>query len=150
MPNETLIKFGYPDSLVHEYDDWVVLLRPVQVTVASLVLACKLDIDSVGKIPAKTFAELATVTSDIESTLRNTFHYDKINYLLLMMVDKHVHFHVLPRYESARSLKGEDFKDTSWPGPPNISENMGITNEQYEEILALLKSSWPMRAEGSG
>ncbi len=150
MANETLIKFGYPDSLVHEYDDWVVLLRPVQITVASLVLACKLDIESMGQIPANTFAELATVTSDIETVLQKTFQYDKINYLLLMMVDKHVHFHVLPRYESTRSLNGEEFEDAFWPGPPDISQTMDITSGQYDEMLVRLKSSWPVLPAGLG
>ena len=113
MPNETIVKFGYPDSLVHEYNDWVVLLRPDQITIGSLVLACKLDIESVGQVPADTFAELATITRDIETALGKVFHHDKINYLLLMMVDKHVHFHVLPRYASARRVKGTEFEDAS-------------------------------------
>jgi len=30
--NDTIRKFGYPDTLIHEYDHWVVLLRPQQVT----------------------------------------------------------------------------------------------------------------------
>jgi hypothetical protein len=25
--NETIRKFGYPDTLIHAYDHWVVLLR---------------------------------------------------------------------------------------------------------------------------
>ena len=39
MVNDTIAKFGYPDSLVHEYDGWVVLLRHDQVTPGALVLA---------------------------------------------------------------------------------------------------------------
>ena len=37
--NVTMQKFGYPDTLIAEYDHWVVLLRPSQVTLGSLVLA---------------------------------------------------------------------------------------------------------------
>ena len=39
--NPTMQKFGYPDSLIREYDHWVVLLRPQQVTLGALVLVCK-------------------------------------------------------------------------------------------------------------
>jgi len=143
MPNETLLKFGYPDSLIHEYNDWVVMLRPAQVTIGSLVLACKLEIDSIGKVPADAFAEMATVTADIESSLGEVFQHDKINYLLLMMVDKHVHFHVLPRYASSRSLNGAEYEDSSWPGPPDVTQSLKVTDDQFGEMLAKLKSVWP-------
>ena len=36
--NPTIVKFGYPASLVHELEHWVILLRPAQVTLGSLVL----------------------------------------------------------------------------------------------------------------
>ena len=39
--NETIAKFGYPETLVAEYTHWVVLLRPAQPTLGSLVLAAK-------------------------------------------------------------------------------------------------------------
>lgn len=143
MPNETLTKFNYPESLIHEYNDWVVLLRPAQITLGSLVLACKSDATSMGEVSPETFAELSTITADLESTLQTTFQYDKINYLLLMMVDKNVHFHVLPRYSSARDLAGTSFEDSSWPGPPDITQTAEITAAQYNEMLELLKTNWP-------
>src|SRR3546814_13935927 len=39
--NETIRKFGYPATLIREYDPWVVLLRPAQLTLGPLVLAAK-------------------------------------------------------------------------------------------------------------
>ncbi len=37
--NKTIVRFGYPATLVAEYEHWVVLLRPEQPTLGSLVLA---------------------------------------------------------------------------------------------------------------
>src|SRR3546814_7459383 len=37
--NETIHTFGYPATLIREYDHWVVLLRLAQLTLGSLVLA---------------------------------------------------------------------------------------------------------------
>ena len=48
--NETARKFGYPDSVVHEFDHWLVQLRPAQVTIGSLVLVCKDDASRFGEI----------------------------------------------------------------------------------------------------
>lgn len=142
MPHETILKFGYPQTLLHEYKHWVVLLRPKQVTVGSLVLACKEDAERVSEVSAKAFAELKTVTTDVETTLQKAFLYDKINYLLLMMVDKQVHFHVLPRYAEARQVAGGTFTDSAWPGPPDVTQALDMTDEQLEEVQNALRSDW--------
>ena len=81
----------------------MVLLRPAQPTLGSLVLACKEDATSLGAVSGAAYAELALATADIERTLGQAFDFRKINYLALMMVDPHVHFHVIPRYSEPGS-----------------------------------------------
>ncbi|HWJ37643.1 MAG TPA: HIT family protein, partial [Sphingomicrobium sp.] len=39
--NPTIEKFGFPVSLLKELRHWLVLVRPAQVTLGSLVLAAK-------------------------------------------------------------------------------------------------------------
>ena len=94
--NATIAKFGWPATLVAEFDHWVVLLRPAQPTLGSLVLAAKSDATAFGDLPGEAHAELKAVTAAIEHALRGAVNYAKINYLMLMMVDPHVHFHVIP------------------------------------------------------
>ena len=118
--NETIKKFGWPASLIADYEHWVVLLRPAQPTLGSLVLAAKSDATAFGDLPAEAHAELKTVTGAIEAALRAAVGYQKINYLMLMMVDPHVHFHVLPRYEGERSGGGLTVRDAGWPGQPDL------------------------------
>ena len=120
--NETMKKFGYPDTLVKEYKNWVVLLRRQQVTLGSLVLICKNEADALSKISSDAFAELKEVTTSIELSLKHCFSYDKINYLMLMMVDRDVHFHVLPRYAESRTFGQMAFNDPGWPGPPDLTK----------------------------
>ena len=118
--NETIVKFGWPASLIAEFAHWVVLLRPAQPTLGSLVLAAKSDATAFGDLPAEAHAELKTVTGAIEAALRAAVGYQKINYLMLMMVDPHVHFHVLPRYEGEHSGGGLTVRDAGWPGQPDL------------------------------
>ena len=132
--NATMEKFCYPDTLIKEYLHWVVLLRPQQATLGALVLACKDESDALSKISQAAFSELAEITAAIEKHLRGCFSYDKINYLLLMMVDKDVHFHVLPRYADVRHFERMAFKDPGWPGPPDLS----WANETGDVINPLL------------
>ena len=104
--NPTIEKFGWPATLIAEFTHWVVLLRPAQPTLGSLILAAKSDATAFGDLPDDTHAELKTVTVAIEAALTKAVGYAKINYLMLMMVDPHVHFHVIPRYEGTRSAAG--------------------------------------------
>lgn len=143
MAHETMLKFNYPSTLLKEYHHWVVLLRPKQVTLGSLVLACKEEATRMSEVSLEAFSELKTVTNDLEQTLQRLFHYDKINYLCLMMVDKHVHFHVLPRYATARLASGVEFIDAKWPTPPDVTQAVDLSEAQFSTLLAQLRAQWP-------
>ncbi len=123
MANETMRKFGYPDSLVREYDHWVVLLRPAQVTLGSLVLAAKSDATAFGATARRGPCRTGHASPrEVEATLlKAEVDYERINYLMLMMVDPHVHFHIFPRYEGSRTFDGQSrSRIAGWPGPPDL------------------------------
>jgi diadenosine tetraphosphate (Ap4A) HIT family hydrolase len=142
MANETMLKFGYPGTLVREYEHWVVLLRAAQVTLGSLVLAAKSDATAFGGLPPEAHAELATVTKEIEATLLAEIGYDKINYLMLMMVDPNVHFHVFPRYSDPKTLEGVTVGDAGWPGPPDLKSAPSLNTEALERLRTRFSRQW--------
>jgi diadenosine tetraphosphate (Ap4A) HIT family hydrolase len=141
--NETIRKFGHPATLIREYQHWVVLLRPQQPTAGSLVLAAKSDATAFSDLDPAAFAELAQVTSDIEATLRTAVSYERINYLMLMMVDPHVHFHVIPRYDGERTLGGVTVPDQGWPRVPDLGSAVALEPGQIEDLVTLVKGAWP-------
>jgi diadenosine tetraphosphate (Ap4A) HIT family hydrolase len=143
MSNATLVKFGLPDTLIAAYKHWVVLLRPAQVTLGSLVVGAKGDWTAFSQLPPQAFAELALVTHCIETGLRSFSAYDKINYLMLMMVDPHVHFHVIPRYAQARRFATEEFPDVGWPGQPNLAEAKTLSTNARTELIDAIRRHWP-------
>lgn len=141
--NATITRFGYPASLVADYEHWVVLLRPQQATLGALVLAARSDAHAFGDLGVEATAEIARVTRDIETTLAAIFSYDKINYLMLMMVDPHVHFHVLPRYADERQHDGARFVDPGWPGPPRLDLENETTPDSRDRLRQQLLAAWP-------
>ena len=132
--NPTVEKFGYPASLIREYQHWVVLLRPAQVTLGSLVLAAKSDAQAYSALPPEAFAEQGLVVGHIEQALQAFCAYEKINYLMLMMVDREVHFHVIPRYSQARTFAEIEFPDRGWPKAPDLASAIELTPEQSARI----------------
>ncbi len=143
MANQTMLRFGYPQSLVAEAEHWVVLLRPEQVTAGCLVLACKEDVTSLGQITSAAGTELPGVVAAIETALSATYGPEKFNYLALMMVDPHVHFHVIPRYARAVEVAGSTIPDPGWPKQPNLAAAATLTADQMDQMLGDLKSNWP-------
>lgn len=139
MANPTMLKFGYPDTLVREWDHWALLLRPTQVTLGSLVLAATGSATAYSDLPDGAFAEQAVAVRAIETALKWFCNYERINYLMLMMVDPHVHFHVIPRYSQARSFLGIEFPDTGWPGPPDLKSGVGLGSGQVGSISKELR-----------
>ncbi len=118
--NATIKKFGYPATLVRDYRHWVLLVRPAQVTAGSLILAAKGDATAYGDLPTDAFTEQGSIVSELEQKLREIIKLDRINYLMLMMLDPHVHFHIFPRYRGTRSFAGLVLTDHGWPGPPDL------------------------------
>jgi diadenosine tetraphosphate (Ap4A) HIT family hydrolase len=137
--NATLQKFGYPASLVKEHDHWCILLRSQQVTLGSLVLAAKSDATAFSDLPPAAFSELSTVITEIEHSLKRFNPYDKINYLMLMMVDPHVHMHVIPRYSKPQFFDAEEFIDRGWPGPPDLKFAPVLNDKVQKNLLWTLQ-----------
>lgn len=142
MMNETIRKFGWPATLVREFDHWLVLARPAQPTLGSLVLAARSDATAFGDLPAGAHAELKGVTTAIEAALAGAVGYDRINYLMLMMVDPHVHFHVIPRYDGARTWQGLEFPDAGWPKVPDLGQAVTLDAARMAALVDWLKAAF--------
>ena len=137
--NETIVKFGHPATLIAEYEHWVVLLRPAQPTLGALILAAKSDATAFGDLPDGAHAELRQATRAIEAALRREVRYERINYLMLMMVDPNVHFHVLPRYDGERSGAGLTVADAGWPAQPDLRQAVKLGDAEVAALTGWLK-----------
>jgi diadenosine tetraphosphate (Ap4A) HIT family hydrolase len=142
VPNATETKFGDPDSRIAQTDCWTVLLRPKQPTLGSLVLVCREPVQQFSALSVAAFADLAQVIKGVESMLKQVVGYERINYLMLMMVDPDVHFHVIPRYSTARQHSGVQYPDTGWPGPPQLEPSISPDSEARAALLAKLRGTW--------
>ncbi|WP_372716736.1 HIT family protein [Immundisolibacter sp.] len=140
--NATAVKFGDPETRIAHRGAWTVLLRPRQVTLGALVLVCEEPVATFGQVSAQAFADLRGVTQGIERMLQRAFTYDKINYLMLMMVDPDVHFHVLPRYAQARQFAGLTFTDPGWPNPADLAGDHPLGGEVRANLVSHLRGMW--------
>ncbi len=142
MTNPTATAFGYPHTLVAETRHWLVLVRPKQPTWGSLALVCKEPVEAFADLSLDAFADLKVATTGIEAMLAHVVAYERINYLMLMMVDRDVHFHVIPRYDGTREDAGLTFTDAGWPGPPALGQSVDLDADQAASLARRLAEAW--------
>ena len=142
MTNPTALAFGYPGSKIAETDYWLILVRPKQPTFGSLVLVCKETVQAFSEVSPAAFADLQVAVAGIERLLKAQVDYEKINYLMLMMVDKDVHFHVIPRYEGAREHEGANFPDAGWPAAPALGAAVALSDDGVERLAQRFAQAW--------
>ncbi|MBY0483324.1 MAG: HIT family protein [Nitrosomonas sp.] len=135
-------KFGAPQTIIRQYQYWSVMLRPAQATLGALVLAAHEPAEAFSQLSPASFTELHTITGHIESALTKAFQYDKINYLMLMMVDPDVHFHVIPRYAQPRQFADREFIDAGWPAMPNLGQINKTDAAINQRIMNYIQSCW--------
>ncbi|HEY5559561.1 MAG TPA: HIT family protein [Steroidobacteraceae bacterium] len=142
MANPTEIKFGDPATRIAQTGHWTVLLRPKQPTLGSLVLVCREPVRAFAELSAAAYANLRAVVRCVEPALREVSAYERINYLMLMMVDPDVHFHVIPRYGGSRRFMGADYPDAGWPGPPDLQTALTPEADARNALLERLRVAY--------
>ena len=141
MANATETKFGDPAMRLAQTDCWTLLLRPKQPTLGALVLVCREPVGAFADVSAKAFAEMQGMVRRIEAALHEVVGYERINYLMLMMVDPDVHFHVIPRYDGTRSFQGVAFPDAGWPGPPALDAAITLDATTSDRLGTALREA---------
>jgi diadenosine tetraphosphate (Ap4A) HIT family hydrolase len=140
--HDTAKRFGWPASVIHGGTHWTVLLRPQQATLGALVLCANSPVLRYSELPAAAFAEQGELVVRIENALRRFVNYDRINWLMLMMVDPQVHFHVIPRYASPREFEGISFVDGGWPALPQLGGGIASDESLRDRLIRTIRSHW--------
>lgn len=148
MTNPTETKFGDPATRIAQTSHWTVLLRPKQPTLGALVLVCREPVKAFADLSLEAFVDLRATIQRVEAALREVVGYERINYLMLMMVDPDVHFHVLPRYGVARTFEGVEFPDTGWPGAPALEPSVTLTAAAQGLMIERLRKAWNRAEHG--
>ena len=115
-------KFRVRELLVAESSHWTWSVRPAQATLGAGVIALKRPALRLSEVTAEEMADLASLVREVEGRVARCFRHQIMNYLMLMMVDHHVHYHALPRYEGPREFAGLTWIDPGWPALPAFGE----------------------------
>lgn len=129
-------KFRVEELLIARTEAWSWSLRPGQATLAAGVLSLNRYAAAFSDVGGAELAEMAVLVGQLERAVKASFDCDRINYLMLMMVDHHVHFHVIPRYQGVRQFAGLEWVDGGWPALPQLSVSQ---HQERPSVLAAIR-----------
>jgi diadenosine tetraphosphate (Ap4A) HIT family hydrolase len=127
-------RFRIRERLVKEFDYWLVVVRPSQITLGACLFLLKRDARSLGELSADESNELVQVVNWFETKAAAVFGAEKFNYVVAMMKDPTTHFHAFPRYSTEQVRYAITWRDESWP---KVIEFRGP--ETSEDILSAIR-----------
>jgi len=138
-------KFDKGNNLVKEYKYWTLLLNLKPRKFGQCVAILKRHIDKLADVTPEEMSEYALVASEIESALRTSFDTHLVHHLLLMSLDKHVHFHIMPRYKKPINFGSISWTDDGLPSPlaadPASYKSIALSKDDTNALISKLKSA---------
>lgn len=113
-------KFRLNELTIAVTEHWTWSVRPAQTTLGATVLSMNRLCPAFGEMTKSEARDLGDAARLVESHVRHLWAPERFNYLMFMLVDEHVHFHVLPRYAGPRSFAGVAWTDPAWPKPLDV------------------------------
>lgn len=134
-------KFRVEELKVLENRSWTWSVRPGQPTLGAGILSLNRYAPKLSDVTGEEMQDLAELVGILEGAIGTAFHHDIMNYLMLMMVDHHVHYHVVPRYETTQEFAGREWVDNGWPALPVLGDSQHADEpELLRAIREKLKS----------
>ncbi len=131
-------KFRVDELRVAASSAWTWSVRPDQPTLGAGVLSLNRFAQHLSDVTAEEMADLAGLITKLERVVKETFEHNIMNYLMLMMVDHHVHYHVIPRYDGIRQFAGLEWVDKGWPALPILPDSQ---HKDQDGVLPAIKNA---------
>lgn len=133
-------KFDLDNNLIKEYKHWMLLLRKSNVKLGSCVAILKRDAFPLSQVTQEEMAEYAVIANEVEAALKKTFNPHLVHHLALMFVDKHIHFHIIPRYTQVVEFAGINWEDDNIPDPL-LQKREELSQDTLNQIRDTIKSN---------
>lgn len=105
----------YSEYIIKNYNNWILYLQPNQFYLGRCYLWYAYDnpVD-LFELDQNSLKELADITCEVKRALSKCFMPDMFNYASLNNITRHLHFHVIPRYQRKVIFENFTFEDKNW------------------------------------
>jgi len=131
-------KFETDRLLIARSAHWTWSARAKHTTLGAGVLSLNRYCTAFSDITPEEAIDLAVISKTIETKVKQAFKAETFNYLMLMMVDAHLHYHVIPRYSGPREFAGRTWTDSGWPALPALKDSPDLSEDHA--LIAIIKA----------
>ena len=128
--------------LIKEYAYWKIFLHPNKGYLGRCVLWCtRDDAFEITDATQEEQEELFIILKNLRSALVKSFSPDWFNYSFLGNIDRHLHAHIIPRYEKERTFEKIIFKDELYGKNYSTDIHFTVPDEVIMKILGKIKEN---------
>jgi diadenosine tetraphosphate (Ap4A) HIT family hydrolase len=128
--------------VVRESRHWLLVVNRNQNLLGRCILSLRRHAEAVSELSAEEWADLQDEIRASTELLAAAFGPDHFNFAFLQNQDRHVHLHVIPRYEGPREFGGRSFVDEDFPGPQPMrswaTNSLVLSPEELDAVARLL------------
>ena len=126
-------------GVVRQSDHWTLVLNENQATLGRVFLALnRHETDALALTPGEQ-ADLWALAAEAKQALAALFAPDHFNYMFLMNLTPHVHFHLFPRYAGPREFAGQTWTDLRFSDHYDPAEARTIDDATASALTAALR-----------
>lgn len=139
--NDLWGKFDLERRLVAETKHWLIVTRPVQVTLGSCVVLLKRRVERIYDLTRSESLDMRRAVRLFELIGADAFRPIHFNYVFSMQSEAALHFHAIPRYDSPRLLRKSEWIDDCWPRFPEFPVRSPSEQWVLTEVTNILRAS---------
>ncbi len=129
----------WEDLQYYDSKNWRVQLHTDQYYLGRSLVVLKRHIVDINEMGDAERDELFnSVLPELKETIDTMFGPDLYNYASLGNSERHLHFHVIPRYSDTRSFAGQVFNDEAWNSHYKNGEGRYVSREVLDEVMESL------------
>lgn len=120
-------------------DHWTLILNENQATLGRAFFALNRHEADVAALSEAELTALWAFLRETKQALTALFAPDHFNYMFLMNLTPHVHFHIFPRYASEREFAGQTWADSRYGDHYDPDETRTIDDATRDALAAALR-----------
>ena len=126
-------------GVVCRNDYWTLIVNDNQATLGRVFFALNRHETDIAALSDPEVLSLWAFVRETKAALTALLAPDHFNFMFLMNLTPHVHFHLFPRYAAPREFAGETFADTAYGGHYDPAETRALPADAEAALLAALR-----------
>lgn len=127
-------------NFIIDFGNWTLIANQYQYLLGVCMLIHKEHIEGLSSLSKDEIVEAHANLIRVEQSIKEAFSPDWFNYLQTNNSVRHLHFHIIPRYQNPAWLNGEKFVDDNFNGMP-IESDRKLPEESMKKMINLIQSN---------